>query len=228
MTPVPDSTPDSFPFPFRSHTAHLLAAALPFLQPSCRHPIELLTKFLEFSETLKLFQEFHLQNGSPFSALFHDAAQAGQENGLFGMINFFITDLEGLLGCLSRICTGDEREIISMFLNVIRAKNFYDTYGDLLNMGGLFSQNTDSSDSSFGSGLSGLFSQFFQGETVPGSDGGPTSFSGNPVTPETQPSSEAATSSNTTAFPPGGGLTSMLNEDQKETLELLKSLFASD
>lgn len=228
MPLTPDSPPDSLPLPFRSHTAHLLATALPFIQPSCRHTVELMTKFLEFSETLKLFQEFHLQNGSFFSSTFHDAAQAGRENGIFGMINYFITDLEGLLGCLTQVCTGNEREIVSMFLNIIRAKNFYDTYGDLLKMGGLFSQNPDSSGSFGKDGLSSLFSQFFQGETGSGSAAGPDIFSGNPAPREEQTAAGTDTESSSTAFSTAGSLTSLLNDEQKETLDLLKSLFNTE
>ena len=128
--------------PFRSHTALLLATALPFLQPSYRHPVELVTKFLEFSETIKLYQEFHSGSGNPFSGLSKELSSSPNEGGLFGLINTFIQDLEGLLCSLSSVCTGNEKEIITMFLNIIRAKNFYETYGDLLNLGSLFSQET--------------------------------------------------------------------------------------
>lgn len=231
MTQPPDSKPDSFPLPFRSHTAHLLATALPFIQPPYRHPIELMTKFLEFSETLKLFQEFHLQGESFFSSAVRDAAQAGHENGLFGMINLFITDLEGLLGCLTQVCTGDEREIISMFLNIIRAKNFYDTYGDLIKMSGLFSQNPDTSgtpDFFNQGGLSSLFSQFFQGNSNPFASNGPAGFSNAPVSPDSQTCTGTTEENNTAGFPSASTLTSMLNDEQKETLDLLKSLFASE
>ena len=75
-----------------------------------------------------------------------------------------------------------------MFLNIIRAKNFYDTYGDLMNLGSLFSQDssvpptTDSSDFSAGQADS----------------------------------------------PISGDLTSILNEEQQNTLNLLKSLFSAD
>lgn len=156
MSYTPDSPQHNSPIPFRSHTALLLSAALPFLQPAYRHSVELALKFLEFTETLKLFQEFHLSGKNPF----HSSESTGspsQEGGLFGLINTFITDPEGLLQSLSSVCTGDEREIIGMFLNMLRVKNFYESYGDLLQMPGLFSggnpfasepeQGTQSTDS---------------------------------------------------------------------------------
>ncbi len=229
MAQSPDYNQGTFPLPFRSHTAHLLAAALPFIQPSFRHPIELIIKFLEFSETLKLFQEFHVQGGNSFSSLFQDALQARQENGFFGLINTFITDLEGLLGSLTQVCTGDEREIIGMFLNIVRAKNFYDTYGDLIKMSGLFSQNPESSGTSVPFGEGGpfaMFSQFFQNGETPVSCTGPVQE--NPVQEDIPAPSASSTPPMPGDLPFSGDLTSMLNDEQKETLDLLKSLFASE
>lgn len=242
MAQPPDQPQGTFPFPFRSHTAHLLAAALPFIQPSFRHPIELMTKFLEFSETLKLFQEFHLQGNNPLSSLFQEASQARRENGFFGLINTFITDLEGLLASLSQVCTGDEQEIISMFLNIIRAKNFYDTYGDLIKMSGLFSQNPESSGMSDlfkESGPGAIFSQLFQGGGNPFSGTSQEESSRPNIPPENSqaavtnnslehPAPSAASPAMPSGLPFPGDLTSMLNEEQKETLDLLKSLFASE
>lgn len=164
------------PVLFRNHTALLLCTALPYLQPQFRHPVELALKFLEFSETLKLYQEFHMHPGAP-------PPKQPTEAGLFGLIHTFVFDLEGLLTGLSKVCTGDEKEIVEMFLNLIRAKSFYDTYGDLLQ-----SQFTDLS--SLGN-LGSLFS----------------GFSDEPTT-----------------TPPSG----MLNNEQQETLDLLKSLFADE
>lgn len=188
MIQHPDCNQEVTPLPFRSHTALLLATALPFLQPAYRHPIELITKFLEFSETIKLYQEFHVKDGNPFSSFFHEATRIGKSEGIFGIINTFITDVEGLLCSLSKVSTGDEREIIGMFLNIIRAKNFYDTYGDLMNLGSLFSQD--------------------------------------PSVPPTTDSSDF--SAGQADFPISGDLTSMLNEEQQNTLNLLKSLFSAD
>lgn len=177
----------STPIPFRNHTALLLGVALPFLQPSFRHPVELALKFLEFTETLRLFQEFHLHsNSAPFP---QQNVSPSDNAGFFGFINRYITDLEGLLVSLSRICTGDEKELVGMFLNLIRARNFYDMYGDLLK-----SQSADTGS------LSNLFSGFGVPSDAPLPD-----------------------------FPPtGSDFTSMLNNDQKETLELLKSLFSDE
>jgi len=196
MVQHPDNIPCTTALPFRNHTALLLATALPFLQPVYRHPVELITKFLEFSETIKLYREFHTENGNPLSGLFKDISSQ-KEGGIFGLINTFILDIEGLLCSLSSVCTGDEKEIIQMFLNIIRAKNFYDTYGDLMNLGSLFSQE----------------SPFSQPETTPDS----------PVQEKAQSSPSASS-----GFPFPEDLTSMLNTEQQETLNLLKNLFSTD
>ena len=190
----------STPIPFRNHTALLLGVALPFLQPAYRHPVELALKFLEFTETLRLFREFHIHgNSSPFPQQDFSFAE---NNGFFGILNRYVTDLEGLLISLSRICTGDEKELIGMFLNLIRARNFYDMYGDLLK-----SQFADEN------GLAGLFSSL--------------SGFGSPLAEAA--SHQQANSESLSApasFVPD--LSGMLNTEQKETLDLLKSLFSDE
>lgn len=235
MTHTTDGRQDVPSLLFRSHTAHLLATALPFIRPSYRHPIELMYKFLEFSETLKLFQEFHIQSGSLFSSEAQETTPINREDGFFGLISTFITDLEGLLGCLSKVCTGDEREIIGMFLNIVRAKNFYESYGDLLKMGSFFQADSDSQGSPDffqNSNMGTVFSQLFQGmASAPPSKKETDSFaqdsSGTPSS-DSAPTLEHASSPVTGGFPFSGDLTSMLNDDQKETLDLLKSLFSSE
>ena len=192
-----DQITNSSPIPFNNHTALLLSVALPFLQPAYRHPVELALKFLEFSETLKLFREFTFRGENPFHPT-DSAGKTSSEDGLFGLIHTFILDPEGLLNSLSCVCTGDEREIIGMFLNIIRVKNFYDTYGDLLQMPGLFSGGTPFSGSS----------DFTETKT------GKDNFS--------------ASSPEEGAPFPMSHLTSMLNNEQQETLQLLKSLFSEE
>lgn len=188
---------DSSSIPFRSHTALLLSAALPFLQPAYRHPVELALKFLEFTETMKLYREFHLQDTEGSGSLHQNADQSSTESGLFGLINHVVLDLEGLLNSLSNVCTGGEKEIIGMFLNLIRAKNFYENYGDIMKM---------------------LLTSAAPQDT-----------------PESQETSNPAnTPSGGFSMPDmaslfaGGDLTSMLNEEQSETLNLLKSLFEAE
>lgn len=193
MNQPPEQINNSALLPFRNHTALLLCTALPYLQPAYRHPVELALKFLEFSETLKLYQEFHMQRSPLFSGN-TPVHRPGGDSGLFGLINTFVFDLEGLLNSLSKVCTGDEKELVGMFLNLIRAKNFYDTYGDLLK-----SQFTDMD------GLGNLFSGFNmtpQNSSTQNSDGQKAPFSPD--------------------------LSSMLNSEQQETLELLKSLFSDE
>lgn len=209
MPQHPDNSHSSSSLPFRSHTAHLLATALPFLQPAYRHPVELITKFLEFSETIKLYQEFHSKGGAPFAELFQGTTKSGRENGLFGLVNTFIVDVEGLLQSLSCVCTGGEKEIIGMFLSLIRAKNFYETYGDLLKMGNLFPSGDDGTS-------------FYSGENQASDTSFPTQHDAEcPFPPDNESTAPSG-------FPFPGDLTSMLSDDQKETLDLLKSLFAED
>lgn len=213
------------PVLFRSHTALLLSTALPFLQPAFRHPVELAMKFLEFSETLKLYQEFHLKTGiSPTESL------PKPEPGILGLLNTFILDIEGLLQSLSQVCTGDEKEIIGMFLNLIRAKRFYETYGDLLNGlmqgGGLDGMFGGGGGSDLLSSLSLLNPDLFSAQAAgndnikpdePASSAKPTNEASN------QPANDSSFSSSYI-----DSLTSLLNDEQKETLELLKTLFTSD
>ena len=199
---------DSSPIPFRNHTALLLSAALPYLQPTYRHPVELAMKFLEFTETLKLYQEFHMKKGHLFSCP-QDTPPFNKEAGLFGLINTFILDIEGLLNKLSSVCTGDEKEMIDMFLNIVRVKNFYETYSDLLKMPMMFSPDANRSP------MKNAPSETNKEETD-------TNFSEEDCTQE----QNLNPLPNIPFFP--SDLTSMLNEEQKETLDLLKSLFSEE
>lgn len=222
------------PILFRSHTALLLSTALPFLQPAFRHPVELAMKFLEFSETLKLYQEFHLRAGiSPEDSL------PKPEPGIFGFLSTFILDVEGLLQSLSQVCTGDEKEIIGLFLSLIRAKRFYETYGDLLNglmqgdglegmLGGvggdLLSSLSLLNPDLFSSQSTGNSTVQDAGQTIPEEDAKHrTNDTSNKPEAET---SEIDNSSFSSSYI--DSLTSLLNDEQKETLDLLKTLFTSD
>lgn len=117
---------DSTSIKFRSHTALLLAVALPYLQPAYQHPVELATKFLELSETMKCYPQI------PADSL-HRKTSFPAESGIFAIVSRFIQDPEGLLRCLLEVCTGKEKEIVSLLLNLMQAKNFYENYGDILN-----------------------------------------------------------------------------------------------
>lgn len=193
---------DSSSIPFRSHTALLLAAALPYLQPSYRHPVELALKFLEFSETIKLYREFHTQDAGFPGNYPKDADQPVKGSGLFGLINHVVLDLEGMLSSLTKVCTGNEKEIIGMLLNLIRAKNFYENYGDVLKTFMSSAMPSESADT--------------PEVPIPGS-----SFSTTPAPGDFSMPDMASLFA-------GGDLTSMLNEEQSETLNLLKSLFESE
>lgn len=184
---------DSTSVSFRSHTALLLAAALPYLQPAYRHPVELAMKFLEFSETMKLYREFHMTDPG-FRRPLHkkDPAPSGSF-GIMELISRFVADPEGLLTTLSGVCTGREQEIVGMLQGLLRAKSFYETYGDILN--GFMSTTgfTDAAESN------------------------------------SQPAKEEEFSMpDMASVLAGGGLTSMLNEEQTDTLNLLKSLLDAE
>lgn len=221
------------PILFRSHTALLLSTALPFLQPAFRHPVELAMKFLEFSETLKLYQEFHLKTRiSPEDSL------PKPEPGMFGFLNTFILDVEGLLQSLSNVCTGDEKEIIGLFLNLIRAKRFYETYGDLLNglmQGGGLESMFGGGGSDLLSSLSLLNPDLFSAQSTENNTKQSTGHSmpegAEHSAESTSDKPEAGTAdSNDSSLSSSyiDSLTSLLNDEQKETLELLKTLFTSD
>lgn len=186
----PDTEQNVSPFPFRSHTALLLATALPFLQPAYRHPVELAGKLLELSETLRLYQEFHTGTGLSPSGLLQEAVRSGKESGLPGMVNTIILDVEGLLCSLSKVCSGKEKEVVTLLLNMIRAKSFYETYGDILNS---FSSLTP------------------QEETASPKD-----------------SSDNFSTSDFASLLSGGGLSSILNQEQTDTLNLLKNLLNAE
>lgn len=194
------------PIPFRNHTALLLSTALPYLQPSYRAPVELAMKFLEFTETLHTINIF-----SPFSK---DISKDTKESGLFGLINTFILDIEGLLNSLSSVCTGDEKEIIGMFLNLVRIKNFYETYNDLAKMPMMFSPDLNHSP------ICEPTSNETQESTIPTSEEQNSSNEKNGFT------NPIETFPNIPFFP--SDLTSMLNDEQKETLDLLKTLFSEE
>lgn len=122
----PDNEHSTLSLPFHSHTALLLAAALPYLQPSYQYLAELAMKLLELSETVKRYREFPIPPDTPTSP------KGKEETGIFSFLSRFIRDPEGLLRSLSPVCTGKEKEFVNLLLNLIQAKNIYENYGDIL------------------------------------------------------------------------------------------------
>lgn len=196
---------ESTSIPFRSHAALLLAAALPHLTPALTHQAELALKTLELLETLKFYRDV------PWSdeAISGSSHNLEKESGIFGLFKRFIQDPEGLLQKLSGICTGKELDLVRMLLNILRAKSFYDTYGDALQM---FLSSAMPED----------FMQTSTQEKTPDPE--------NPQNPEEHPHTSA------NAFMPdaavsalsGGNFASMLSSEQKETLDFLKSLLENE
>lgn len=201
--------------PFRSHTALLLATALPFLQPAWRHPAELAAKFLELSETLQLYRQFHGTEQNPFSALLHPAPSSAQEQGGFaGLLNSFVLDMEGLLSGLTQVCNARERETFLMLLNLIRAKKFYETYGDVLNA--LMSSSVP--EESAEAPPKEAPPKESPSEETPAGD--------NPT--EGHPANGGFSMPDMSSLLSGGDLSSLLNKEQADTLNLLKNLLNAE
>ncbi len=216
---------ESSSIPFRSHTALLLAAALPYLQPSYRHSAELVLKFLELSETLKFYREFPWMDEAISGSTSHNLEK---ESGILGLIQRLIQDPEGLLTRLTGVCTGKELEIVSMLLNLLRAKSFYDTYGDTL-------------QTFLSSAMPDDFSNSQPFKEAPPSENSQTagathdfkhaSNDGNAQVYEKTQDSPAAKNlsmSDAAAVLNGSNVAAMLNNEQKETLEFLKNLLESE
>lgn len=122
---------DSTPVHFRSHTALLLAAALPYLQPAYRQPVELAMKFLEFSETIQFCRHNQLPKTEAIHILHNAMPSDSMFSGIMELIYRFVQDPEGLLTNLSPICTEKEKNIVGLLLNLFQAKNLYENYGDI-------------------------------------------------------------------------------------------------
>lgn len=181
---------ESSSIPFRSHTALLLAAALPHLQPAFRHQAELVLKFLELSETLKFYRKVSDKDDAiPGST----SSNSSKDSGISGFIQHFVQNPEALLNNLSGVCTGKELEIVRMLLNFLHAKSFYDTYGDTL--------------------------QMFLSSAMPSDSG-----SAHPD----EKVSENFSMPDASSVLNNGTIASMLNNEQKETLEFLKNLLENE
>ena len=188
---------DSTSIQFRSHTALLLAAALPYLQPAYRHPVELALKFLEFSETMKLYREFHPPGDPPRKPLHKDTGSSDRLSGIMELVYRFVQDPEGLLHNLAPVCTGKEKEIVGMLLNLMQAKSFYENYGD-------------------------LFSSLMSAEGAP--DFFAKAPEPSPPPPADSTPSDGFSMPDMASLLAGGDLTSSLSKEQNDTLNLLKSL----
>ena len=180
---------DSTSIQFRSHTALLLAAALPFLQPAYRQPAELAMKFLEFSETMKVYRNIQTTDSGSARPPHSSAPPTPGLSGIMELVCRYIQDPEGLLHNLSPVCTGKEKNIVNMLLNLMQAKSMYETYGD-------------------------LFQEFMSaGTTAPPEPSGDTGDFSMP---------------DIASVMSGGDLSSMLSDEQNETLNLLKNLLDAE
>ncbi len=222
MVQPPTGDSNTTSLPFRSHTALLLATALPFLKPALRHPLELMIKVMELSETMKLYQSFHPASGTLFPGSFHSSQNNSEkeQTGLWGLIQKYISDPEGLLNSLAAVCTGKEKEIVSLLLTLLQAKSMYENYGDILSS----FMSSDAPDFSFLQNMASApdFS-FLQGMTP-----APEAASASNTASRTGSGFDTTFSPDMTSMPGTENLASMLTPEQTDTINLLKSLLDAD
>lgn len=84
----------------------ILKAALPFVDVQSMRTVQIMVKATELMDTI---------NGRAFEL---STLNLNEGKG----------DMEGMLNNIREFCTDRERQIVDMILNVIRAKNLYDTY----------------------------------------------------------------------------------------------------
>lgn len=107
------------------HTKELMEAALPYLDGKAKQSMELALKTSELLDTLQGFPQ-----PSQLSACDLDEKPI---------------DLENLLLGIQTVCTNQEKELIHMLLNFIKAQNIYQSYQALRNKRELNPSNLENS-----------------------------------------------------------------------------------
>lgn len=127
-----------------SHTLDIIKAAFPYLDSDSQQSLDLLIKMGDLWNT---FQSLRQRDTVTTFSLRKQSI-----------------DVEALLTNVREVCYDKEREIVDMILNMIKAKNLYDTYVTLTQTMASqsdFSDNQDNSDNSDGTNNSntsgGLF-----------------------------------------------------------------------
>lgn len=109
-----------------SHIMDLIKAAVPYLDDGLKQSLDLIIKVGDLITTMGTAK----QNKTGLSIL---------------NIDINSIDIEGLLNSVRKVCYDNEREIVDMILNFIKAKNLYETYTTLTQV--MASQTSDSNDS---------------------------------------------------------------------------------
>lgn len=91
-----------------SHVLEILKAAFPYLDGDMQHSAEIVVKTGELMEAVHRYRNRNTLTAYHF-----------KKN---------VVDIEGLLTSIRSVCYDQEREFVDMILNIIRAKNIYDTY----------------------------------------------------------------------------------------------------
>lgn len=181
-------------YPFRCETALLLYSVLPYITPCYRHLLELIMKFLDFYETYKLYRLIQAEI-KEFNE--NEAAPAS-------LIERYVTDVEGLISALAKHSGKNLREITDMIKTLSNAKKLYDLYG-------VCSDLCEPSCST-------------QCEKDTQTDHDAPDDCDCPSEDSPQPDSEPCTTTRQHAPNITSLLGDMLNDEQKETLNLLKTL----
>ncbi len=113
-----------------SHIMDIAKAAFPYLDSDSQQSVDLIIKT---GELMDAFQSFR-QKGSVTTFSLR------KEN----------IDIEGLLTNIRSVCYGQEKELIDMILNFMKAKNLYDTYSAFTSTMAFQSGDSENSDDSSG------------------------------------------------------------------------------
>lgn len=115
-----------------SHLLQIVKAAFPHLDSGTQQSAELIVKTGELMEA------------------FENLNQRGTVTA-FSIKNQNI-DIEALLTSIRNVCYDRERELVDTFLNLIKAKNLYDTYTAFASVMATQTENTETSDGETNSG----------------------------------------------------------------------------
>lgn len=127
-----DTTTKSSGINTLNHIMELVKAAFPYLDSDSQQSMDLIIKTGELMDVVK---------------------SLNQKNTLTTMsIKKQTIDIEGLLTNIRDVCYEQEREIIDMILNFIKAKNLYSTYASFA---GAMASQSENSENSEGGGIFG-------------------------------------------------------------------------
>ena len=118
-----------------SHVLQIIKAAFPHLDSDTQQSAELIVKT---GELMEVFENLN-QRGTVTAFSFKN------QN----------IDIEALLTSIRNVCYDQERELVDTFLNLIKAKNLYDTYTAFASVMATQTENAENPDGETGSGSSG-------------------------------------------------------------------------